>query len=316
MFTLKYKKIMLKTFFKIFFTVCFFIFFISCKKSEITFTSNITPQIISEIQNGSGVSLYPLRDVEIEVYYYVPNNYNNESKIFFAMHGGGRDAELVRNSMISSANQYNYIIIAPKIDATNFPLGDQYILGNVYEDGDNPSEQTLNDENDWTFSLIEPLFDSLNSTLNLSEENYNIIGFSAGGQFVQRFILFKPEARFSKAIVAAPGWYTVIDTNIDFPYGFGNSILDFNNIENLFSKEIYFIVGELDNNPNAYGLRRNDYADAQGITRIDRAVHFYNVSSNIASENNYDFNWNLDIIPNTNHSWLPSLQFALNLINN
>ena len=167
MFTLKYKKIMLKTFFKIFFTVCFFIFFISCKKSEITFTSNITPQIISEIQNGSGVFLYPLRDVEIEVYYYIPNNYNNESKIFFAMHGGGRDAELVRNSMISSANQYNYIIIAPKIDATNFPLGDQYILGNVYEDGDNPNEGTLNDENDWTFSLIEPLFDSLNSTLNL-----------------------------------------------------------------------------------------------------------------------------------------------------
>ena len=45
------------------------------------------------------------------------------------MHGGGRDAEGVRNSMISAANQYNYIIIAPKIDATNFPLGDQYNLG-------------------------------------------------------------------------------------------------------------------------------------------------------------------------------------------
>ena len=137
---------MLKTFFKFFFTVCFFIFFISCKKSEITFTSNQTSFEISEIQSGSGVFLYPIRDVEIEIYYYVPNNYNNESKIFFAMHGGGRDAEEMRNSMISSANQYNQIIIAPKIDAVNFSLGDQYILGNVYEDGDNPSEETLNDE--------------------------------------------------------------------------------------------------------------------------------------------------------------------------
>ena len=307
---------MLKTFFKFFFTVCFFIFFISCKKSEITFTSNQTTFEISEIQSGSGVFLYPIRDVEIEIYYYVPNNYNNESKIFFAMHGGGRDAEEMRNSMISSANQYNQIIIAPKIDAVNFSLGDQYILGNVYEDGDNPSEETLNDEDDWTFSLIEPLFDSVTTSLNLTNEEYNIIGYSAGAQFVQRFILFKPLARFSKAIVAAPGWYTVIDTNIDFPYGYANSILGFNNVENLFSKEVYYIVGELDNNPNAYGLRRNDYADAQGINRLDRAIHFYNVSNNIASENNYEFNWNLDIIPNTNHSWQPNLQFALNLINN
>ncbi len=307
---------MLKTFFKIFFTVCFFIFLISCKKSEITFTSNQTPILISEIHVGSGVFIYPFRDFEIEVYYFIPTNYNSESKIFFAMHGGGRDAESMRNSMIVSANQSNQIIIAPKIDAVNFSLGDQYILGNVYEDGDNPSEETLNIENDWTFSVIELIFDSLISSLSLASENYNIIGFSAGGQFVQRFILFKPEARFSKAIVIAPGWYTVIDTNINFPYGFTNSILDFNDVENLFLKEVYYIVGEHDNNPNAYGLRRNDYADAQGINRLDRAIHFYNISNNIALENNYDFNWNLDIIPNTNHSWLPSLQFALNLINN
>lgn len=307
---------MLKTFLQIFFPACFFIFLSSCKKSEITFTSNQTPILISEIQVGSGVFIYPFRDFEIEVYYFIPSNYNSESKIFFAMHGGGRDAEGMRNSMISSANQSNQIIIAPKIDAVNFSLGDQYILGNVYEDGDNPSEETLNNENYWTFSIIELIFDSLISSLSLTNENYNIIGFSAGGQFVQRFILFKPEARFSKAIVASPGWYTVIDTNIDFPYGYANSILDFSNVENLFSKEVYYIVGELDNNPNAYGLRRNDFADAQGINRLDRAIHFYNISNNIALENNYNFNWNLDIIPNTNHSWQPSLQYALYLINN
>ena len=307
---------MLKTFLQIFFPACFFIFLSSCKKSEITFTSNQTPILISEIQVGSGVFIYPFRDFEIEVYYFIPSNYNSESKIFFAMHGGGRDAEGMRNSMISSANQSNQIIIAPKIDAVNFSLGDQYILGNVYEDGDNPSEETLNNENYWTFSIIELIFDSLISSLSLTNENYNIIGFSAGGQFVQRFILFKPEARFSKAIVASPGWYTVIDTNIDFPYGYANSILDFSNVENLFSKEVYYIVGELDNNPNAYGLRRNDFADAQGINRLDRAIHFYNISNNIALENNYNFNWNLDIIPNTNHSWQPILQYALYLINN
>ena len=52
------------------------------------------------------------------------------------------------------------------------------------------------------------------------------------------------------------------------------------------------------------------------ITRIDALKRTTIRLNNISSENNYEFNWNLDIIPNTNHSWQPSLQFALNLINN
>ena len=60
------------------------------------------------------------------------HNFNNESKSFYAWRRR-TDAEGNKNSMISAANQYNYIIIAPKIDATNFPLGDQYNFGNVYK---------------------------------------------------------------------------------------------------------------------------------------------------------------------------------------
>ena len=38
---------------------------------------------------------------------------------------------------------------------------------------------------------------------------------------------------------------------------------------------IYIQVGALDNNPNSAGLRHNEYADAQGLNRVTRAVHFF-----------------------------------------
>ena len=79
----------------------------------------------------------------------------------------------------------------------------------MYVDGDNPTTNTLNNENEWSFSIIEPLFDSVKSSLSLENDKYNMFGFSAGAQFVHRFIQFKPNARFDKVVAGAAGWYTV-----------------------------------------------------------------------------------------------------------
>ena len=82
-----------------------------------------------------------------------------------------------------------------------------------------PHSKSINDENEWSFSIIEPLFDSVKSSLSLESEKYNLFGFSAGAQFVHRFIQFKPDARFDKVVAGAAGWYTVPDNSIPFPYG-------------------------------------------------------------------------------------------------
>jgi len=304
-------KIILKNF-----LLTFTVFIISCSPAGSSFTPNPVPVIPAEIGIGSGTFIFSFNNIDIEVFYHVPAAYTASSKVVFALHGGSRDAEGVRNNMIQKSIEYNFVLIAPKFSSQNFSLGDGYNLGNVYEDGDNPSTSTLNDEEEWSFSIIEPLFDSVVSSLSLIEEKYNLFGFSAGAQFVHRFIQFKPNARFNKVVAGAAGWYTVPDNNIPFPYGLDNSILTNTNLSNLLSKDLYIQVGALDNDPNSVGLRHNEYADAQGLNRVTRAVHFFESGQNIAESNNYSLNWSLHIIQGAGHNLIPNADSACDLIFN
>ena len=292
------------------------VFIISCSPAGSSFTPSPIPVIPAEISTGSGTFIFSFKDVDVEVFYHVPAAYTASSKVVFALHGGSRDAEGVRNNMIQKSIEYNFVLIAPKFSSQNFSLGDGYNLGNVYEDGDNPSNSTLNDEDEWSFSIIEPLFDSVVSSLSLIEEKYNLFGFSAGAQFVHRFIQFKPNARFDKVVAGAAGWYTVPENNIPFPYGLNNSILSNSNLSNLLSKDLYIQVGALDNDPNSAGLRHNEYADAQGLNRVTRAVHFFESGQNIAETNNYNLNWSLHIIQGAGHNLIPNADNACELMFN
>ena len=298
------------------FLFIFAAFVISCNPTGSSFSPNPEPVIPAEISIGSGMFIFSYNNMDIEVFYHVPPSYAASSRVVFALHGGSRDAEGVRNNMIQKSIDYNFILIAPKFSSSNFSLGDGYNLGNVYVDGDNPSTDTLNDENEWSFSIIEPLFDSVKSSLSIENEKYNLFGFSAGAQFVHRFIQFMPNARFNKVVAGAAGWYTVPNNSIPFPYGYQNSILISTNLNDLLSSDLHIQVGALDNNPNSAGLRHNEYADAQGLNRVTRAVHFFESGQNIADSNNYNFNWSLHIIQGAGHNLIPNAENACDLMFN
>ena len=298
------------------FLLIFAAFIISCDPAGSIFSPNPEPIIPAEINVGNGMFIFSFNNIDVEVFYHVPVSYSSSSKIVFGLHGGSRDAEGLRDNMIQKSVDYNFILIAPKFSSSDFSLGDGYNLGNVYVDGDNPTTSTLNDENEWSFSIIEPLFDSVKSSLSLESEKYNLFGFSAGAQFVHRFIQFKPDARFDKVVAGAAGWYTVPDNSVPFPYGYDNSILISTNLSDLLSSDLYIQVGALDNNPNSAGLRHNEYADAQGLNRVTRAVHFFETGQNIAESSNYNFNWSLHIIQGAGHNLIPNAENACDLMFN
>lgn len=292
--------------------------FLSCSESdkkELEQETELKPEL-----TGKGFFTYnnyqPLHNKPIKVYYNIPENANTNTAIVFLFHGEGRNAVDYRDALINKSIQHGFIIMAPEFSEEFYPAGNQYNLGNVYTNGDNPSPVTLNSELIWTFSIIEPLFDFIKSGLINSSPTYHIIGHSAGAQFAHRLIMFKPNGRYNKIVASASGWYTVPNINENFPYGFNQSILHGLSLIQLFNKNLTIQIGSLDNNSNSPGLRRNPIVDLQGTNRLARANYFFNFSQNLATANQNSFQWQIRIIQGLNHDFIPAIQNASDLIFN
>lgn len=252
--------------------------------------------------------------IPMDIYYHVPNANLNTMPILFVFHGNSRNAVEYRNTWIDKANEKEFIVITPKFSSSGFPGGDGYILGNVFEDGDNPSTNSLNPKSDWAFSVIEPLFDDVKSQLGNTSSTYNIFGFSAGGQFAHRFVMFKPKARVDKIVASASGWYSVPDSEIRFPYGIGHSPIEDIPASDYFSKNMTIQIGTLDNDPNASALRRNPSVDKQGNNRYDRAHYMFNRSKAISESLSVNFNWSLVDTQGNTHSLKGSISQAADIL--
>lgn len=248
-----------------------------------TLTSNSTS---SFVYNPVG----PLSSKTIKVFYHIPNGDVKNMPILFSFHGVERNANEYRNYWISMANQHKFMIFAPEFSEENFPGGDAYNLANIFVDGDNPSEATYNPTNEWTFSVIDPLFEQIKQAVSGTQENYNAWGHSAGAQFLSRFLLYMPNSKVNIAVCSNAGWYTVPESTVNFPYGLNSGKLSNQNLIDAFSKKLIIHLGLNDTNPNDAGLRHNTVVDnQQGLNRLERGRYFYNTSLSTAQTMNTTF---------------------------
>ena len=252
----------------------------------------------------------------LDVYCHIPENSDSSTPIVFLFHGNNRNANDYRNSLVAKANLYGFILIVPEFTTTQFPGGDGYNLGNVFTDGDNPSVSSLNNESEWAFSVIEPLFNYTKQNLNNQTSKYHIIGHSAGAQFAHRFLFFKPLAKIDKMVASAAGWYTTLDLETNFPYGLNASPLEDINFILLFSKQLTILVGSNDNDPNSSALRHNSVVDLQGLNRLDRATSFYDNAQSKAADLSVNFEWDFVINSNEDHNYLIAVSKASDIIFN
>ena len=258
--------------------------------------------------NSTGSFTYspsgPLSDQLVEVYYHIPSGDMTSMPIVFSFHGAGRNADDYRDFWIDMANDNGFIVIAPEFSSDNYPgLGDNYLMGNVFDDGDNPTPGSRNPENEWTFSVIEPLFDTILDDISSSETSYNAWGHSGGAQFLHRFLFFVPDSRLEVAVCSNAGWYTVPEVGVNFPYGFDSSEIPHPNVTHAFATKVIVHLGESDTNPDSSGLRHNTIVDnQQGLNRFVRGNYFFNTSTDLADDMGIDFNWEIDTVPNVAHN--------------
>tara|TARA_B100001057_G_scaffold170811_2_gene171612 strand:+ start:2029 stop:3024 length:996 start_codon:yes stop_codon:yes gene_type:complete len=293
-------------------------------KEDIVIDQNITQQFVTtqeDILTSNSTESFifnpvgSLSDKPITIFYHIPEGDIKNLPIVFSFHGASRNASSYRNYWIEMANENNFMVFAPEFDDINYEGGDKYNLANIFEDGDNPSIDTFNSSDTWTISTIDQIFDYIVSEIQGNQTNYNAWGHSAGAQFLHRFVLYLPNSKLNIAVSSNAGWYTVPDSNFDFPYGLFNSQIKDSTLTDAFSKKLYIHLGENDNNPNSSGLRHNEVVDLQGLNRFDRGDFFYQKSLIKAESINAIFNWIKIEVPEVSHNGslmaLDALQYII-----
>ena len=289
----------------IFFSIT--IVFSSCRKvpdEDSTSNSNLFENNNHGVFEFNGYE--PLADKPFNIHFYIPSSIDRtNAPILFVFPGMNRNADDYLETWISLADQYQIMVFSFEFTDYYYPNSTSYQLGYIRDFNQNFTNEDL-----WTFSLIEPVFDKIKTSLNYNGNTYNMFGHSAGAQFVHRFIQFKPLSRVNKAVSANAGWYTLPDTTIDFPYGLKGTPINSNDLENSFLKNLEVHLGQNDNNPNDPFLNTTDGANLQGNHRLSRGQYFILNSDSIAQTMNFSSNWIKKEVPNIGHQQVNMAAFA------
>jgi len=235
-------------------------------------------------------------DKPMTVWYYRPSGFSRDMPVLFVMHGVKRDARRYRDEWIPYAERYRFLLIVPEFSHKYYPGKREYNEGHVFDPKDNPVP-----ENDRAFTVIERLFDFVKETTQNRSPLYDIYGHSAGGQFVQRMILFKTDARIRMAVAANPGIYLFPVYSEKYPFGIRNSGITPDHLRVAFKREFILLLGEKDVMADDVNLARSPEALAQGHNRFERGNHFFDSSKNEAARLGMIFNWKLTTVPGAGH---------------
>lgn len=233
----------------------------------------------------------------IRVYYYRPQNFNKDGAVVFVMHGVSRNADGYRDVWSKYADAKNLLILAPEFSQEHYSSSRQYNLGYLYD-----TDGKLRDKSRWSFTAIERIFDRVVQDNDLTAKQYSIYGHSAGGQFVHRFVLFMPEARYKVAIAANPGWYTMPNFSITYPYGLGGTEVEPLQLSKAFERRFVLLLGKEDTDADGENLRNTPEAMLQGAHRLARGKEYIKQSRIAAKESDVKLKWLMQVVPNVSHS--------------
>ena len=231
---------------------------------------------------------------DVELYYKLPNEINNDTKLVFVIHGASRDVKRYLEAWLEQSKDKNVILVAPFFSKDSF----QYYntLGLASSSG-----KTFKNSKTKLTNSISSFFTFFKSKYDLKTETYRIFGFSGGSQFVHRYMMYGTDERVELAAIGSAGWYTFLN-NEPFPFGITNMPVDKNRLDWFLSKEVLFIVGKNDNDPNHSSLNSNYGAKKQGAHRHQRGESYFNNLINYAEINGMPFRWRFRSVEGLDHN--------------
>ncbi len=230
----------------------------------------------------------------LKLYAYKPADYTGEGFILL-FHGASRAAEAYRDNAAGMAERFRTMVVVPLFDAERFP-NRLYQFGGVFrEDG------TLADAEERTFAYVPKLVAYIRAREGSPDLPYELLGFSAGAQFLCRMAAFL-DTDAERLVVMSPGSAMFPTRDLEYGLGFGglpDELADDERIRRYLALPVTVAIGTRDT--EMAQLPTGD-AYAQGVHRYSRALHWFTYAMDLAYERKWDFNWRLVIEDGPGHS--------------
>lgn len=232
----------------------------------------------------------------LRVFYQLPAEVKPDTPVLIAIHGVQRDADNYRDEWARRAVEKGFIVAAPEFSRAGFPDNESFSSGDVTAD-----DGSVRPRDRWTFAAIDPLFDAIRQRTGTRVPRYILYGHSGGAQFVQRFVLFMPEARYARAIAANAGWYTMPDYSTGLPYGLKDSPVTPDLLKAALGRQLWVLLGSQDTDPRSPNLRTTREAMRQGAFRRARGDAFYAAAQGAATAAGVELKWQKRYVNGVGH---------------
>jgi hypothetical protein len=246
---------------------------------------------------GQGRFVFSQAGLSVTVWTYAPPTAGPQTPVVFVLPGIRRNGEDYLNDWIPLAQANRFLLVVPEFSQAEFPGDEGYIYGNTVDRAGQPVPREQ-----WSFSMIEPIFDAVRARTGNQSAGYRLYGHSAGAQFVQRFVYFVPRARLDRAVAANAGWYMMPDLTAHFPYGLRGTPVTADDLRHALTLPLVVLLGTADTNAGDKVLRHTPEADAQGPYRFARGKFFFAGAARLAQAQGAPFAWRLATAPGVGHS--------------
>jgi hypothetical protein len=258
--------------------------------------------VLHALPTGRGVFEMhsPAHQRNIEIHYYLPENYSPSTPPVMVFHGMKRNADFYRDSWIDLADEFGFLVLTPLFSEELFPGTTGYNLGNLFTSEEPIAPPTP--AATWSYAVPQAVFLHARNVLGLTTAaGYMAFGHSAGSQFLHRLMALHPDPHLLLAIPSNAGWYTLPDPNVSWPYGYKGTALPEKNLATMLNIPTVVLLGDEDTRTDSNGLRRTPEAMAQGPHRFSRGQFFFAQVEALAVSLETNHQWRMQFVRGVGH---------------
>ncbi|MCB1172049.1 MAG: hypothetical protein KDK39_00715 [Leptospiraceae bacterium] len=216
---------------------------------------------------------------------FTPDSPNLEAGVIVAVHSSSYNPIDYFNMFKGFAQKKRMVLVAPYFPKDTF------------------SYQTIFRNTPRADLHLQKILDEVKTKTGANINKLYFYGQSAGGQFVHRYLLTHPD-KVARIVISAPGWWTLPEFALAYPYGTGRDSrvpadIRFD-VKRALQVPTMIIVGDGDVLRTS-NLNQSAAADRQGQNRLQRSVYWLNQMAAVAIEEQVPLRHSYQLITGAGH---------------